>query len=80
MNQRRPINESLLALFALGVLLFNPPLLLLFSVEATLFGFPALYIYIFTSWALLIVLVSMIVNRRGRSPGNGTRVGRSKDG
>ena len=80
MNQRRPINESLLALFALGVVLFNPPLLLLFSVDATLFGFPALYIYIFASWALLVVLVSMIVNRRSRSPGMRTRVGRARDG
>lgn len=80
MNQRRPINESLLALFALGVLLFNPPLLLLFGVDATLFGFPALYIYIFTSWALLIVLVAMIVNRRDRSPGMRGRIGRARDG
>jgi len=80
MNQRRPINESLLALFAFGVLLFNPPMLLLFSVDATLFGFPALFIYIFASWALLVVLVAMIVNRRGRSPGLRSRVGRAKDG
>lgn len=80
MNQRRSINESLLALFALGVLLFNPPLLLLFSVDATLFGFPALYLYIFASWALLVFLVAMIVNRRGRAPGARSRVGRGKDG
>lgn len=79
MNQRKPINESLLALFALGVVLFNPPVLSLFSVDATLFGFPALYIYIFTSWALLVVLVSRIVNRRGRPPGIWTRAGRAKD-
>ncbi len=80
MNQRRPINESLLALFAMGVLLFNPPLLMLFSVDATFFGFPALYIYIFTSWALLVVLVALVVNRRGRLPGLRSRVGRAKDG
>ncbi len=80
MNQRRPVSESLLALFALGVLLFNPPMLLLFGVDATLFGFPALYLYIFASWALLIALVAMIVNRRGRSPGMRPRIGRTRDG
>ena len=64
MNGPGPNAERLLALFALGVVLFNPPLLSLFSVDAMLVGFPALYIYIFASWTILVVLVAVIVNRR----------------
>ena len=70
MNGPGPNAERQLALFALGAVLFNPPLLSLFSVDATLVGFPALYIYIFSSWAVLVVLVAVIVNRRRkRRPG-----------
>ena len=68
MNQQRPLGERLLALFALAVVLFNPPLLSLFSVDATLFGFPTLYIYLFTSWVLVVCLVALIVNLRSPSP------------
>lgn len=59
------VGERLLALFALGVVLFNPPLLSVFSVDATLLGFPALYIYLMASWAALIALVAVIVKRQG---------------
>ena len=65
MNRPGTVGERLLALFALGLLLFNPPLLSVFSVDATLFGIPMLFIYILASWGLLIALVAMIVNRYG---------------
>lgn len=64
MNSSGALEEKVLALFAVGVLLFNPPLLSLFSVNASLFGFPALYIYLFTSWGTAIGLVAYMVNRR----------------
>ena len=53
----------LVGLFLLGCLLFNYPLLALFNTRATLFGIPLLYAYLFSAWALLIVLVAVIMER-----------------
>jgi len=53
------INEQSLALFLLGLLLFNPPLLWLFSVDGFLFGIPVLYVYIFAAWAVFILLMAV---------------------
>ena len=55
--------ERLVGLFLLGCLLFNFPLLALFNVRATVFGIPLLYAYLFSAWALLIVLVAVIMER-----------------
>ncbi len=54
----------LLALFAFGCLLFNYPLLALFNVPANVFGVPTLYVYLFCVWALVIVLVARVVDRK----------------
>ena len=48
------------ALCALGMLLFNYPILALFNVPGTVFGVPVLYAYIFTVWAALIALMAML--------------------
>jgi hypothetical protein len=56
--------ERLVGLFLLGCLLFNFPLLALFNVRASVFGIPVLYAYLFTAWALLIVLAAVIMERR----------------
>jgi hypothetical protein len=53
----------LLALFLLGCLLFNYPLVALFNVRATVAGIPLLYAYLFSAWALLIVLAALIMER-----------------
>ena len=55
--------QRLLALFLLGCLMFNYPLVALFNVRATVAGIPVLYAYLFTAWALLIVLVAIIMER-----------------
>ncbi len=55
--------QRLVGLFLLGCLLFNYPLLALFNTRATLFGIPLLYAYLFSAWALLIVLVAVIMER-----------------
>ena len=55
--------QRLVALFLLGVLLFNYPLLALFNRAARLFGIPVLYAYIFSRWALLIGLLALVVER-----------------
>jgi hypothetical protein len=53
----------MLGLFAAGALLFNPPILNL--VGGTIFGWPALYLYLFLLWALLIAAVALISERSG---------------
>ena len=55
--------SRLVALFLLGCLLFNYPLLMLFNVQAAIFGIPVLYAYLFSAWALLIVLSAVIMER-----------------
>jgi len=53
----------LVALFLLGFLLLNYPLLHLFAGPGRLFGVPLLYLYIFAVWALLIALMALVVER-----------------
>jgi hypothetical protein len=55
--------QRLVGLFLLGCLLFNYPLLAIFNVRATVLGIPLLYAYLFSAWALLIVLVAAIMER-----------------
>ncbi len=56
-------SQRLVALFALGVLLFNYPLLALFDRTTLAFGVPVLYVYVFSCWALLIALLALVVER-----------------
>ncbi|MGH8751414.1 MAG: hypothetical protein ACREUV_06885 [Burkholderiales bacterium] len=55
-----------MALFLLGCLLFNYPLLYLFNSSGRIFGIPLLYAYIFAAWALLIGLTAWVLERAGR--------------
>jgi len=52
--------QRFVALCALGMLLFNYPILALFNVPGTVFGVPVLYAYIFIVWAALIALMAML--------------------
>ncbi len=56
-------SQRLVAVFLLGMLLFNYPLLALFNSAAKAFGIPMLYAYVFVSWALLIGLLALVVGR-----------------
>ena len=56
--------QRLVALFILGCLLFNYPILSLFNVAATAFGVPVLYAYIFAARALLVALMAYVVEVR----------------
>jgi hypothetical protein len=58
------VGQRLAALFLLGCLLFNYPLLAIFNVRATVLGIPLLYAYLFCAWALLIALVAAVVAKR----------------
>ena len=57
-------SQRLVALFALGVLLFTYPLLALFNGGGSVFGLPALYAYLFSAWAVLILLLSLATRLR----------------
>jgi hypothetical protein len=56
--------QRLAALFLLGFLLLNYPLLDLFSGPTSLLGIPLLYAYVFVVWALLIGLMALVVEKR----------------
>ena len=57
--------QRLVALFLLGVLLLNYPLLNLFASEGRFLGVPVLYAYVFSAWALVIALMALVVEKRG---------------
>jgi hypothetical protein len=56
--------QRLVAVFLLGCVLFNYPLIALFNKPGEVFGIPLLYFYLFGVWALLIGLMVWAVERR----------------
>jgi hypothetical protein len=74
MTPDRLKNQRLTAVFIMGWILFNPPLLSLFDLAVTWGGVPLLYLYLFLLWARVIGLTLLIVRRRpphadeGREP------------
>ena len=68
MERHKGRGPRLVALFMLGALLFNYPILALFNKPTLVFGIPLLYLYIFAAWALLILLMALVVERGSGSP------------
>ena len=64
MRETEAKGQRLIALFVLGCLLFNYPVLSLFNISAEAFGVPALYAYIFVAWTLLIALMAFAAESR----------------
>jgi hypothetical protein len=64
MNKPNVKGQRLVALFLLGNLFFNYPMLALFNRQDMVFGIPVLYAYVFGAWALFIVLLARVVDRR----------------
>jgi type IV secretory pathway VirB3-like protein len=56
--------QRLVALFLLGNVLFNYPLLALFNRPDMVFGIPVLYVYIFGAWAVFIALLARVVEKK----------------
>jgi predicted permease len=56
--------QRLVALFLLGCLLFNFPLLALFTGTTRIWGIPLIYCYVFAAWAVIIGLMALIIERR----------------
>ena len=55
--------QRLLALFGLGWLLFNFPLLGLWDLDATVLGVPLLPMALFGIWLLLIAIAAWLMER-----------------
>ena len=64
MKRPGPSGPRLACVFLAGLLLFNFPLIALFNVSGRFMGVPVLYAYIFSAWALLIVLVGLLMEGR----------------
>lgn len=60
MNGLEGKGHRFVALFMLGLLLFNYPVLALFNLNGTLLGVPILYAYMFAGWAALIALMAYV--------------------
>lgn len=70
MLRRNLVGHRLIALFALGWLLFNYPLLALFNHTLTWLGVPLLYAYLFAAWAVFIVLLAFTAEQEAPRKGN----------
>jgi hypothetical protein len=57
-------SQRFVALFILGVLLFNFPILAIFNVKEIAFGIPVLYVYVFGAWAGLVALMALAAEGR----------------
>lgn len=64
MNKPNVKGQRMVALFFLGNLLFNYPLLALFNKSETVLGIPLLYLYVFGAWAALIALLAFVAEKR----------------
>jgi hypothetical protein len=63
MKRSGPRGQRLVALFAMGAILLNYPILSLFSRGRELAGVPLLYAYVFVVWMLVIGLMAFVVER-----------------
>lgn len=63
MLRRNLTGQRLLALFMLGWLLFNFPLLALFDGATDWLGLPGLWMYLFVAWTLLIAGMAWVAER-----------------
>jgi hypothetical protein len=55
--------QRLVAIFLIGWLLLNYPILSLFTRSGDIAGIPLLYAYLFGIWTLLIALMALVVER-----------------
>ena len=78
MTRDSKINKRLVALFLLGCVLLNFPIISLFNLEILIFGLPLLYVYIFGIWCLIIGLTALatLFHSRERADDSGDTGGR----
>lgn len=56
--------QKLIALFIFGAIALNGPFLSLFNRSATVWGIPVLFFYLFSVWAILILLTGLVIEYR----------------
>jgi uncharacterized membrane protein len=61
-------NERLVGVFIVGIIVLNYPVLSLFSKVKLVFGIPLLYLFLFLVWAIFILCMALILERRERIP------------
>ena len=66
MHREHLSTQRLAALFLLGCVLFNYPLLSLFNRSGEVLGLPPLFAWLMGSWLLLIALMAWTVERSTR--------------
>jgi hypothetical protein len=71
MNRGTLRKQRLLALFALGVLALNFPLITLWDREITLWGLPLMPLALFAGWAALIGAAAWVAEGRGAPKDDG---------
>jgi hypothetical protein len=78
MTRDSKTNKRLVALFLLGCVLLNFPILSLVNLDILVFGLPLMYVYIFGIWCLLIGLTALatLFHSGKRADGPGGRGGR----
>jgi predicted permease len=65
MRRSGATGQRLAAIFGLGCVLLNYPILSLFSRTEDVAGIPLLYVYVFAAWILLIGLLAFVIERPG---------------
>ena len=56
--------KRLVGIFIIGLVLFNYPILSLFNLKINLFGIPLIFLYLYSTWILLIGLIIFITGFR----------------
>jgi hypothetical protein len=55
--------QRLAAIFLMGCVLLNYPILSLFARPAEVGGVPLLFAYVFAAWVVLIALMALVIER-----------------
>jgi hypothetical protein len=63
MRRSGTTGPRLAAIFMVGCVLLNYPILSLFSLPVDVAGIPLLYVYVFAAWVLLVALLALVVER-----------------
>ena len=63
-NFGRIPGQQLIAIFVLGCILLNYPVLAIFNTDGLVLGVPILYLYIFMAWTVLISLTIIVIGWR----------------
>jgi hypothetical protein len=63
MKPSDPTGQRLAAVFMMGCILLNYPILFLFTRRGDVAGIPLLYAFVFGVWVLLVALMALVIER-----------------